>query len=347
MSDPENDNKLPGFFTEDGKNGDHKSRTGKGRWAVAALTLTVIALGAVIWLGTSRSDPQGSVPTITAEAGAYKKRPDDPGGRDIAHRESTVFRALQGDGASTDKNDKGIENLAARDKGGAPLSRDRFYDDLDTSMQQLAKQSGNDAETPDSGDTSRPETGPDQDATPAAPDDSRNQDRLEFLREVVKKKDKIEERKRRQQKQNKQQDNGDTAGQKQQSKTQSGEQSGPQKQKVAGEISAANPDEGEKAPAPAGSAPPGKQRVLSPQHYVQLGSFRNQDAARAAWRRAQDNYEDALEGVGRDIQRADLGKRGIFYRVRGGPVAHARALEICRAIKKTDTNGCMVVGADR
>jgi cell division protein FtsN len=90
-----------------------------------------------------------------------------------------------------------------------------------------------------------------------------------------------------------------------------------------------------------------KQQTPSQERfYIQLGAYNDRHAAERAWQYARDTYS-VLEGVSRDIQRADKDARGIYYRVRGGPVGKVRARAICRAIKQKDTNGCLVVGADQ
>ena len=295
MSDPEDETNLPRLFTEEKYGEDGKKHSGKGRWAVLALTLTVLALGAVIWLGTASNGPQGSVPTITGAAGDYKKRPEDPGGRKIAHRESTVFRSLEAQGEASPEKDspqKRIENLAAQDDGDGPLPKDRFYANLDTGMRDLAKR--RDKTTQDTNDTTdtggastenAQRNGGSNDA-----DDRRGEDTLEFVREVLEKKDEIEKKQRET------------------------------------DIS--------------------QKGASAPQHYIQLGSFRKKSVATRAWQQARKKYSKMLEGERRNIQKADLVERGIYYRVRGGPVAQEAAETICRAIKKRDKNGCLIVSPD-
>jgi cell division protein FtsN len=48
----------------------------------------------------------------------------------------------------------------------------------------------------------------------------------------------------------------------------------------------------------------------------------------------QRRYGPILEGLDANIQRADLGDRGIYYRVRVGPWAErGQALQVCEALQ--------------
>jgi hypothetical protein len=66
---------------------------------------------------------------------------------------------------------------------------------------------------------------------------------------------------------------------------------------------------------------------------VQVSSQRSEDAARATFRDLQARYPGILGGYDADIQRADLGDRGIYFRVRVGPFAAANAQSLCGALK--------------
>ena len=66
---------------------------------------------------------------------------------------------------------------------------------------------------------------------------------------------------------------------------------------------------------------------------VQVSSQRSEDAARATFRDLQTRYPGILGGYNANIQRADLGDRGIYFRVRVGPFASADAQSLCSALK--------------
>lgn len=63
---------------------------------------------------------------------------------------------------------------------------------------------------------------------------------------------------------------------------------------------------------------------------VQLASLRTEEEARATFDRLQARFGSILSGFGPNIQRADLGDRGIYHRVRIGPMDRAAADSICQ-----------------
>ncbi len=71
---------------------------------------------------------------------------------------------------------------------------------------------------------------------------------------------------------------------------------------------------------------------------VQVSSQRSQDAAQATFRDLQARYPGILGGYDANIQRADLGDRGIYYRVRVGPFASANAQGLCAQLKSAGGN---------
>ncbi len=66
---------------------------------------------------------------------------------------------------------------------------------------------------------------------------------------------------------------------------------------------------------------------------VQVSSQHSQDAAVATFHDLQTRYPGILGGYNADVQRADLGDRGIYFRVRVGPFASADAQSLCADLK--------------
>src|SRR5690606_9549195 len=93
----------------------------------------------------------------------------------------------------------------------------------------------------------------------------------------------------------------------------------------------------EPASAPALAASP------EARYRVQLGAFREEQLARKAW---EDMSREAASVVGQSgpaIQRADLGERGIFYRLQAGAFGQiAEAKSACKALEKRRI-ACFVV----
>jgi hypothetical protein len=67
--------------------------------------------------------------------------------------------------------------------------------------------------------------------------------------------------------------------------------------------------------------------------YVQLSSQRSEGEAQASLRNAQSKWSGLLEGNQLEIQRADLGQKGIYYRVRLPASSLQDATSICASIK--------------
>lgn len=90
------------------------------------------------------------------------------------------------------------------------------------------------------------------------------------------------------------------------------------------------------APAPA-AAPASTGAFV-----VQIMAMREEAAARSAWAALQAKHGPILGGHALDIERADLGDKGIFYRVRAaGFETRAAAISACEKLKAAGQD-CMV-----
>ena len=76
---------------------------------------------------------------------------------------------------------------------------------------------------------------------------------------------------------------------------------------------------------------------------LQLGSVRTPDAAKQEWERLKREQGDLLGALGFTAARADLGGRGIYYRIQAGPIADSAAAERdCNELKRRGV-GCILV----
>lgn len=73
---------------------------------------------------------------------------------------------------------------------------------------------------------------------------------------------------------------------------------------------------------------------------IQLGAVRSADAAQKEWARLQTANRDILGGLTMNVVTADLGERGIYYRIQAGPAADAT--DLCNKLKARNV-GCIVV----
>jgi hypothetical protein len=102
----------------------------------------------------------------------------------------------------------------------------------------------------------------------------------------------------------------------------------------------ARPPQAAAPPQPAAAAT-GASRAVSGAAVLQLGAFESQELANGAWASFRSRYE-ALGPLSPDIQRADLGAKGVVYRLRAGPFAdRAAAVDACTQLKAAGGN-CFV-----
>ena len=70
------------------------------------------------------------------------------------------------------------------------------------------------------------------------------------------------------------------------------------------------------------------------QYWIQIGAHKDEATSRAEWQRAQSTASGAFANVGNRIQRADLGARGVYYRIQLGPFASpGEAGQFCAQLK--------------
>lgn len=88
------------------------------------------------------------------------------------------------------------------------------------------------------------------------------------------------------------------------------------------------------APAPAATAKVGGGWV------VQLGAVHGEAEAKTEWNRLTGAHHE-LAGLSADIVRVDIPGKGVFWRVRGGPLDEAAARVLCSDLTKQG-QGCLV-----
>ena len=97
---------------------------------------------------------------------------------------------------------------------------------------------------------------------------------------------------------------------------------------------------GNAAQAPA--APPKPAAAKTAGTRLQLGSLRSEDAARQEWERIKRKNTDLLGSLSATPVRADLGDKGVYYRIQTGPLADLPAAErICSELKQRSI-GCII-----
>ena len=85
------------------------------------------------------------------------------------------------------------------------------------------------------------------------------------------------------------------------------------------------------------------QALAAGRYFVQLASVKSDGGAREEWARMQRAHPDLLGDLELSVQSADLGERGIFFRIRTGPFPNrATARDMCWQIKAAKLD-CLVV----
>ena len=93
-------------------------------------------------------------------------------------------------------------------------------------------------------------------------------------------------------------------------------------------------------PAPKVAPPP---NIAGPGYRLQLGALTSEEAARSEWQKLQKQQPDILGKLSLTIARADLGAKGVYYRIQAGPIADAAAAaQQCAALKSRNV-GCLLV----
>ena len=98
-------------------------------------------------------------------------------------------------------------------------------------------------------------------------------------------------------------------------------------------------------PAPAASEPAAPRFSFSSEgnYLVQVAALRSEAGAEAAWSKLSVQYDDIFNGASRYVQRADLGAKGVFFRLRAGRFQdRSEAVSFCDALK-ADGGSCIVV----
>ncbi len=78
-------------------------------------------------------------------------------------------------------------------------------------------------------------------------------------------------------------------------------------------------------------------------YFVQLAARRDQTSALAAFADLQQKYPGILDGLAPTIKKADLGDKGVWYRLWVGPMnSRGNAEDVCGKLKSSGLGGCFV-----
>jgi hypothetical protein len=78
-------------------------------------------------------------------------------------------------------------------------------------------------------------------------------------------------------------------------------------------------------------------------YYAQLASVQTRVQAEDTWKALQQKFPGDLSTKSFRVEEADLGERGIYYRIQAGPFEMSEARKLCDSIEAKKPGGCLVV----
>ncbi len=278
------------------------------------------------------------IPVVRADPAPFKTRPSDPGGMEVPDRDKLVYQRLQGDSSETrverllPQPEKPVPPSRASSSSPAPQVAERLPR-VPTEAQVRAAQPPPPpriAGAPTQERVPEPEDSPPtaEETAPASVSEQNKGDGREpsVLR-----------------------------GQ---------ESRGPERPSEPGTASPAGVREQNNestpvtptptsTPAPVASAPPAsvreqnKESTAAPAsgYLIQIAAVREPERAEAEWARLQRQHAELLRGLKLFVIKADLGDKGVFWRLRAGPFTdEVQAKNRCADLAKQKV-GCLVVKA--
>ncbi len=89
------------------------------------------------------------------------------------------------------------------------------------------------------------------------------------------------------------------------------------------------------APAPQAAAAPASAATRATGPMLQIGAYPSEELALSAWNNFRARYATAIGGLTQNVQVADLGERGTWYRLRVGPFnSKDAAVEKCEQLRE-------------
>jgi hypothetical protein len=290
----------------------------------AAFFAVLIALSfmiGVVWklyVGANSPDNKG-VPIVRADADPFKVTPEEPGGMEIPHKDSTIFSSLDGE------KEGRVENLLAENDDEEPMPRSQLFAGLNTER------------NPDLETDNQP-TPLDQPASSEAQKVAKESEETE---EVVN--ELLAER-------------NESVMPPPPEEIRAGEITDPETKAIMEDPQDVEPaattetrtapvqapEQEEEKVASVSKNEAAKPVMTSGNYYVQLASITDKSRAESEWNKLTKKYSSQLSGYSYRIETADLGAKGIYHRIQAGPVSKEQAVATCEAIKKVSPGGCLV-----
>ncbi|MEC7703399.1 MAG: SPOR domain-containing protein [Pseudomonadota bacterium] len=270
------------------------------------LISAVVIVSALMWY--SNTQKTDTVPIIRGDHSPIKERPDERGGMDIAHSDSTIYDSIRNENSK-----QRVENLLAENQNARPQSREELFAGLKT--QNTTPQSEDIKYTQelkdDEGVNSRIAGAVPIDEERPAPVAEKEAPTVTTVTHAT--------------------PTARPAQVKESSKNTKNEF-----KTLLAEVQGLNttPIQERKANKP--STPP------QGTHYVQLGSLSSNESAQKHWQNRLKEFPDLLAGMKLRIQTAEITGKGTYYRVQAGEVSKSHAAEICSKINAKHAQSCIV-----
>jgi cell division septation protein DedD len=299
---------------------------GRSAFMVGSALLGAIALGGALAFAYKQSGGGLSgeqPPLVTADNRPVKELPDDPGGKDFPHKNKLIYdRLTNGDEPEAERIVSRQENVAvpalpSAETAGMPAP---------VASTDLATQSvgGEPMAVASVGDSTMPDGGPRKVKTMVVrPDGSFMESEVPQVAEVPA----LPE-----------------AAAQQPASMPAPE---PPQQVAAVEAPPAPAPKPAAKPAQQQTAAAAPQAAAAPTKYVvQVASKKNQTEALASFADMQQKYPSLLASYKPIVQKADLGEKGVWYRLRIGPITDKTAAsKLCTQLKQQGLPDCLVMAA--
>ena len=301
------------------------------------LTLFALAaLGGIIWYAYPRGTERYTnldVPVVKADTAPIKEKPENPGGMEVSHQDSTVFDPLQKNGGAevekimpTPEQPMDKEQALKSEEIKPIATSPNVPPKLDMQVKQTA--GGAEEIIP-----AAPEAKPPVEAaapapaahTPAVtpapkPEPQKVAAAEPTPRPEAKPEMKVEAKQ--------EEEKPKLEAKKEQVKKEPAKIAIVKKEPVKKETAKDKPKE-EKVAAGA-------------EYEVQLGSYREPADAKKDWSRLEKKYATQLSGLKMRLVKADIPGKGIYYRMRAGVISKDKAHSICDALRSAHGVGCIL-----
>jgi len=310
-----------------------KAKRGGGAIKTVLFVIVAVFVGAGGWafygerLMTMFSSSENEIPTLRADISPIKVRPENPGGLQVPDRDKLVYNRIQNGGSTNNNSGSAVERLLPPPETPLPMPKTASVTPVAPPTSAPTPSVSNTPKISEVTSAVRPAPAPE---APAAPNS---------LNEFTQQSNAVPEIPQ----------TGPTRLSKSAPATDPAASNTVTKpvvapQPAAPQAAATQPVQ-TAAVTPRPSAPPASTAAPTGKVYrVQLAAARTPEAARKEWDRLRRGNLDILGDLGLSVTRIDLGgSKGVFYRLRAGPLdgdKDARAL--CKILAQRKI-GCLVV----